>query len=99
MRVIQSNLNLQIQTQFFFQTGGRAPAAPVPIPPLKTRRAAPSLLYQNLTSYPSDRRCHIFALHIEHIILDEADDWILIQSNIDQAQIKLTVISKDLITI
>ena len=99
MRVIQSNLDLQIQIQFFFQTGGRAPGAPVPNPPLKTKRAAPSLLYQNLTIYPSYRRCRIFVLHIEHTTLDEASDWILIQSNIDQAQIKLTAISKDLITI
>ena len=57
------------------------------------------MLYQNLTIYPSDRRCHVFALHIEHTTLDEANDWILIRSKIDQAQFKLTVNSKDLITI
>ena len=66
---------------------------------MKTKRPAPSLLYQNLTIYPSDRRCHIFALHIEHTTLDEASDWILIRSKIDQVQFKLTVNSKDLITI
>ena len=66
---------------------------------MKTKRPAPSLLYQNLTIYPSDQRCHIFALHIEPTTLDEASDWILIQSKIDQVQFKLTVNSKDLITI
>ena len=66
---------------------------------MKTKRPAPSLLHQNVTIYPSDRRCHIFALHIERTTLDEASDWILIQSKIDQAQFKLTVNSKDLITI
>ena len=66
---------------------------------MKTKRPAPSLLYQNLTIYPSYRRCRIFALHIEHITLDEADNWILIQSKIDQAQIKLTAIFKELNTI
>ena len=40
-----------------------------------------------------------FALHIEHTTLDEASDWILIRSKIDQVQFKLTVNSKDLITI
>ena len=57
------------------------------------------MLYQNLTIYPSDRRCHVFALHIEHTTLDEASDWILIRSKIDQAQFKLTAYSKDLINI
>ena len=66
---------------------------------MKTERAVPSLSYQNLTIYPSDRRCHIFALHIEHTTLDEANDWILIQLKIEQTQFKLTVNSKDLITI
>ena len=66
---------------------------------MKTKSAAPSLLYQNLTIYPSDQQCHIFALHIEHTTLDEASDWIFIRSKIDQVQFKLTVNSKDLITI
>ena len=64
---------------------------------MKTKSAAPSLLYQNLTIYPSDRRCHIFALHIEHTTLDEASDWILIWSKIDQVQFKLTANSKEVV--
>ena len=64
---------------------------------MKTKSAAPSLLYKNLTIYPSDWRCHIFALHIEHTTLDEANDWILIRSKIDQVQFKLTANSKEVV--